>query len=110
MTTSLYDFDSASDAVFDQGIFARTRGTSRDGHPFKETKEGALWIAAWQKGWDVADLTIAKIEGRRAHPCVINPHPAHTAEAAAWLKGWRQAHEFAVIDGDTAPNPHQQAG
>lgn len=108
--TPLYDFGSARDAVFDQGLFACCRGVSRDGHPFKETEEGQLWIAAWQEGWDVSALTWEKIKGESAAAHAINPHPAYTPEAAAWLKGWREKHQFAVIDGDTAPTPRQQAG
>lgn len=98
------------DGVRDQGIFAWCDGRPRDDHPFKMTTEGQIWIAIWQEGWDVAALNWCTFEGRSAKANDRNPYPAHSEEAAAWLKGWRESHKFAAVDGNTAPVPRQKAG
>lgn len=86
--------DSAREGVFDHGIFAFAEGRHRDDHPFKTTDEGNLWIAVWQAGWDSAVLASATAKGRAARTRAINPYPAGSAEAAAWLKGWRETNQF----------------
>lgn len=101
---------AAYDGARDHGIFACCDGRSRDDHPFKETPEGQLWIAAWQAGWDHAALIRCLVKGNCAKAHDRNPYPAGSAEAAAWLKGWKEKHKLAVVDGHPAPAPRRKAG
>lgn len=100
--------DLARKGVFDHGIFAFAEGRPRDDHPFKTTEEGARWIAVWQAGWDCAVLAMATAEGRSSRGIAGNPYPAGSAEAAAWLKGWRETNEFRVQK-FLAENPSQKS-